>query len=77
MIYPFGASYYIADHTEHTLFNTQAGPIDWSDPEWVQRYHRGVMQSLIDWLNDYRVAPGDCAAAWTVHQRQETEAALG
>jgi hypothetical protein len=55
--YPFGASYYVAEDTEHTLFDISTGPIDWSDPEWVQRYHRGAMQSMIDWLDDHRAAP--------------------
>lgn len=53
--YPYGASYYIAEHTEHNLFDIGDGPIDWSDPNWVQRYHRGAMKSLIDWLNAHRV----------------------
>jgi hypothetical protein len=57
---PFGASYYIAEHTEHTLFDTRSGPIDWNDPEWPQRYHRGAMQSLIDWLDDRSVVPESC-----------------
>lgn len=52
--YPFGASYYIAKNTEHNLFDISAGPIDWNDPDWVQRYHRGAMQSLIDWLDAHR-----------------------
>jgi pimeloyl-ACP methyl ester carboxylesterase len=53
-----GASYYVADHTEHTLFDTRAGPIDWSDPAWVRRYHRGAMQSLEDWLDNHSVVSG-------------------
>ncbi len=39
-------------HSEHTLFDISDEPIDWSDPVWVQRYHRGAMQSLIDWLQN-------------------------
>jgi len=58
--YPFGASYYVAEHTEHTLFDIRSGPIDWSDPGWTQRYHRRAMQSLIDWLDDHRVASENC-----------------
>jgi alpha/beta superfamily hydrolase len=58
--YPMGASYYVADHAEHTLFDVQAGPIDWSDPEWTHRYHRGAMESLIDWLDGHRTPPGTC-----------------
>ena len=58
--YSFGASIYVAEHTEHTLFDIRAGPIDWNDPEWTRRYHRGAMQSLIDWLNNHLVAPERC-----------------
>jgi alpha/beta superfamily hydrolase len=50
--WPYGASSYVAEHAEHTLFDIKDGPIDWSDPAWVTRYHRGAMQSLIDWLKD-------------------------
>jgi pimeloyl-ACP methyl ester carboxylesterase len=55
--YSFGASYYVAEHTEHNLFDISTGPIDWNDPEWVQRYHRGAMESLIDWLDHHRAEP--------------------
>lgn len=48
--WPYGASSYVAEHAEHTLFDIKDGPIDWSDPAWVTRYHRGAMQSLIGWL---------------------------
>lgn len=48
--WPYGATYFVADHSEHTLFDVTDGPIDWSNPDWVHRYHRGAMQSLIDWL---------------------------
>lgn len=54
--WPYGASSYIADHAEHTLFDIKDGPIDWSDPAWVTRYHRGAMQSLIDWLQSVRIS---------------------
>jgi pimeloyl-ACP methyl ester carboxylesterase len=52
--YPFGASYYVAEQTEHTLFEIRTGPIDWNDPEWTQRYHRGAIKSLINWLDSHR-----------------------
>ncbi len=52
--WPYGASSYIAEHAEHTLFDIKDGPIDWSDPAWVTRYHRGAMQNLIDWLQTMR-----------------------
>jgi pimeloyl-ACP methyl ester carboxylesterase len=58
--YPFGASYYVAEQTEHTLFDIRDGPIDWNDPEWTRRYHRGAMGSLIDWLNGHLVVPESC-----------------
>lgn len=58
--YPFGASTYVAEQTEHTLFDIRDGPIDWNDPKWTQRYHRGAMQSLIDWLNNHLVVPESC-----------------
>ncbi len=47
------ASLYIAEGAEHTLFDIRDGPIDWSDPGWVQRYHRGAMASLLDWLETH------------------------
>jgi len=47
----YGATGYIAEQSEHTLFDIAAGPIDWSNPDWVNRYHRGAMQSMIDWLS--------------------------
>ncbi|MBE2239237.1 MAG: alpha/beta fold hydrolase [Caldilineaceae bacterium] len=50
--WPYGATYYIADHSEHTLFDISDAPIDWSDPAWVQRYHRGAMQSMINWMQN-------------------------
>jgi pimeloyl-ACP methyl ester carboxylesterase len=49
--FSFGATDYIAVGSEHSLFDISAGPIDWGDPLWVTRYHRGAMQSLVDWLN--------------------------
>ncbi|RRR65340.1 MAG: alpha/beta hydrolase [Candidatus Viridilinea halotolerans] len=47
---PYGASLYIAANAEHTLFDTTGGPIDWGDPAWATRYHRGAMASLLAWL---------------------------
>lgn len=54
----YGASLYVAEGAEHTLFDIRDGPIDWSDPDWVHRYHRGAMASLIEWL-DGRQCPPD------------------
>jgi hypothetical protein len=59
--YSYGASYYIAEHTEHTLFDISAGPIDWNDPSWPNRYHRGAMRSMIDWLGDHQLAHDCCS----------------
>ena len=51
--WPVGATVYVAEQSEHTLFDITNGPIDWSDPGWVKRYHRGAMQSLVDWLQSF------------------------
>lgn len=48
--YPFGASYYIAANAEHTLYDLSDGPLDWSDPNWPDRFHAGAWQSLQSWL---------------------------
>lgn len=45
-----GTDLYIAEGAEHSLFDVRAGPIDWSDPAWVERYHRGAMARLRQWL---------------------------
>jgi alpha/beta superfamily hydrolase len=71
--YPFGASYYIAEHTEHTLFDIRSGPIDWADPGWTRRYHRGAMQSLIDWLDSQRGSSEDCAQAISVESKEQRQ----
>ncbi len=49
--WPGNASLYIAEGAEHTLFDARDGPIDWNDPAWVKRYHRGAMESLMQWLD--------------------------
>ncbi|MGQ9926360.1 MAG: alpha/beta hydrolase [Chloroflexaceae bacterium] len=49
---PYGAELYIAEGAEHTLFDITDGPIDWTDPAWVTRYHRGAMAYLVGWLRD-------------------------
>jgi alpha/beta superfamily hydrolase len=48
--YSFGASYHIADKAEHTLYDISAGPMDWSDPNWPDRFHAGAWESLRMWL---------------------------
>ncbi len=48
--YRFGASYYIARNAEHTLYDISAGPLDWSDPNWPDRFHAGAWESLRSWL---------------------------
>lgn len=73
----FGASFYIAEGAEHTLFDISAGPIDWSDPAWVERYHRGAMASLMEWLASLRTI-ADHKTAQTVldYQRNDIRTAL-
>jgi hypothetical protein len=61
--YPYGATYYIAEQTEHTLFDVSTGPIDWNDPAWTERYNRGAMQSLVDWLDDHKIDSESCPRA--------------
>jgi pimeloyl-ACP methyl ester carboxylesterase len=56
-----GATYYVASGSEHTLFDVGSGPIDWSDPSWVTRYHRGAMRSVVDWLDSQRSREGACS----------------
>ena len=53
-----GASLYVAAKSEHTLFDITDGPIDWSDPSWVNRYHRGAMRDMIAWLRSFDEVPG-------------------
>jgi uncharacterized protein len=53
---PYGAELYVADNAEHTLFDISAGPIDWDDPSWAERYHRGAMHRLIIWLDAHAPA---------------------
>ncbi len=50
--FPYGATLYIAEHAEHTLFDIADGPIDWDDPNWAERYHRGAMSQLIAWIHE-------------------------
>ncbi len=52
--YPGQADLYVAEGAEHTLFDITSGPIDWSDPQWVQRYHLGAMEHLLNWLDQQR-----------------------
>ncbi|MCS6940791.1 MAG: alpha/beta hydrolase, partial [Roseiflexus sp.] len=60
--YRLDSTLYVAEDAEHTLFDIRDGPIDWTDPRWVERYHRGAMEALVQRLNAWRVAqaPGDC-----------------
>lgn len=60
-IYPYGASLYLAEGAEHNLFDISQGSINWSDPGWVQRYHRGAMASLLEWMDvRLQAANGSC-----------------
>jgi alpha/beta superfamily hydrolase len=47
---------YIAEGTEHTLFDISRGPIDWDDPAWRTRFHAGTANELVNWLKDYAVS---------------------
>ncbi|MFV9505148.1 MAG: alpha/beta hydrolase [Oscillochloridaceae bacterium umkhey_bin13] len=58
-----GASLYLAEGAEHSLFDVRDGPIDWMDPAWVTRYHRGAMDSLRAWLRERVATAGACGAA--------------
>lgn len=60
-----GAGLYIAEGAEHTLFDISERPIDWSDPGWVDRYHRGAMESLLGWLDAQGAPSPRCASAST------------
>lgn len=44
------ATFFVAPHTEHTLFDISTGPIDWSDPTWPEKFSEAAWHSLIDWL---------------------------
>lgn len=48
---PYGAELYIAVGAEHSLFDITEGPIDWEDPGWAERYHRGAMHELMAWID--------------------------
>ncbi|MCS6840224.1 MAG: lysophospholipase [Roseiflexus sp.] len=60
--YGLVSTLYVAEGAEHTLFDIRDGPIDWTDPRWVERYHRGAMEALVQQLDAWRVAraPGSC-----------------
>jgi alpha/beta superfamily hydrolase len=60
--FPASAALYVADGAEHTLFDIRDGPIDWTDPAWVERYHRGAVTALVQQLDAWRAlpAPGSC-----------------
>ncbi len=57
------AALYIAQGAEHTLFDIRDGPIDWTDPRWVERYHRGAMEALVQQLDSWRAAPAPAACS--------------
>ena len=46
--YNFGAGYFIAPHTEHTLFDISQEPIDWSDPHWPLRFSSDAAEKSIN-----------------------------
>lgn len=49
--YDYGASFFIAPNTEHTLFDIAAGPVDWSAPDWPTKFNAAARDSLIEWLD--------------------------
>ncbi|MCS6964239.1 MAG: lysophospholipase [Thermoflexus sp.] len=71
-VYRYGASYFIAPHTEHTLFDISEGPIDWSDPDWPEKFSQDAWLSLLGWLN------GRCASrGCQEHDTREMEGSPG
>lgn len=48
--YGYGASFYVAPYTEHTLFDISSGPIDWADPIWPEKFSTNAWRSLLGWL---------------------------
>ena len=52
--YSSGAGYFIAPHTEHTLFDVSQEPIDWADPNWPLRFSTDAAENLLIWLNEDR-----------------------
>ncbi len=53
-MYGEDVSYFIAPHTEHTLFDVSGGPMDWSDPRWPLRFSEEAAESLLTWLKAHR-----------------------
>lgn len=51
--YDYGASFYVALQTEHTLFDISEGPINWDDPNWPEKFHNGAWLSLLSWLETH------------------------
>lgn len=49
--YDYGASFFVAPNTEHTLFDISAGPIDWSAPDWPDKFSLPARDSLLSWLD--------------------------
>ncbi len=51
--YDDGASFYVAPHTEHTLFDISEGPIDWSDPNWPNKFSNDAWLRLLNGLKEF------------------------
>ncbi len=49
--YDYGASFFVAPNTEHTLFDIAAGPVDWSAPDWPTKFSAAARDSLVEWLD--------------------------
>lgn len=55
LAYDYGASYFVAPNTEHTLFDISAGPLDWSAPDWPEKFSAPARDSLLSWLDRQRL----------------------
>lgn len=51
-VHQSGASVFIAENTEHTLFDITQGPIDWNDPRWPYRFSQSAKESILGWLGN-------------------------
>lgn len=45
-----GASVFIVENSEHTLFDISDGPIEWDDPKWPYRFSQSAKESILGWL---------------------------
>ncbi len=58
---------YVAEGTEHTLFDTTEGPLNWDDPAWRSRFHTGAAGAIVGWLREQVGLPHSMReAVWRV-----------